>query len=393
MAVSVTLQPVIAEMPAQSAPRATDSPTPRQKEVGDRRFRFLGIGAAIGGLLALGYYQLSDGGERSGRCMPINCALPYLTISGGISGLFIARERAAQRRAETPRAGESLMFRFTETLLPTAANGLGVRDSVLAVATDSGVVVLSSGPRISTLRRRGAGLSNIRSVAITGDASTILIGTGTALWETPTSAGVLSRVVGGGVGALAAHGNTVVAAVGEKLVVRRTMSGSTRVDSLDAGTAVSSVRHDAFSGHWWVTADSSLFELTVSDSSLGAPVLTKRSTFGGEARAVAAASNWVAVALGSDGLAIWPRASLTGRGVTTPIVLRGEPRFAFDLAFVNDALFVAGGVDGITHVELSVSPRIVGSSRQAGYATIIEAVDGVLWVGDRSKNRVMRIVP
>lgn len=388
---ATALQPVIQELAAQSARSTVTQPEP--KRPGDHRIRYLLTGVGIGGLLALGYYKMSDGGKQSGRCEPWNCALPYLTISGGIAGLFFAQEAAARRRAELPRAGDALTFRFTEVGLPAAASAIDVSDSIVAFATDSGAQVLNSASRSVPLRRRGAGLSNLRSVAIgTPAASTeprLFIGTGTALWETPLTTGLLARVMDGPVDALGAHADVVVAAFGSTVRIRHTVNGVARLDSVDAGQAITAARYDAVSRGWWLTSDSALFELTVTDA---APTLVQRATFTGVARAVASSPSWVAVALGSDGLAIWPRTSLGG-GVITPIVLRGEPRFAFDLAFLGDDLFVAGGVDGVTRVQLSPGARVVGSSRQAGYATTIVADDGALWVGDRSRNRVLRIVP
>lgn len=387
---ATALQPIAEALHAQSASRGSTR-NDEKKPPGDHRLRYLGMGAAIGGLLALGYYKMSDGGNRSGRCMPLNCALPYLTISGGISGLFLARERAAQRRAETPRAGESLEFPYTEVVLPAAANAFSVRDSLLVAATDSGVQVMSTVARSTGLRRRGAGLSNIRSVALNADASRLFIGSGSALWETPLTTGIISRVIDGPVDALSTHGDVVVATSGNSVRVRRGSRDAVRTDSLNAGVPITSARFDATSNRWWLTGDSLLFELTVSGDT--PPVLTQRAVFGGQARSVASSTNWVVVALGSDGLAIWPRTALSGSGVTTPIVLRGEPRFAFDVAFVGDALFVAGGVDGVTQVDLSSAPRIVGSWREAGYATSVVAENGVLWVGDRIKRRVLKVRP
>jgi hypothetical protein len=384
---------------AQSTDRSLQIQTQDPRAVGDRRIRYLGIGAGIGGALAFGYYQMSDKGARSGRCKPLSCALPYLTISGGISGLFFARELAAQRRAELPRAGEALVFRTASIALPSAALAMAVRDSLFVAATDSGAQVFSalssvSGLRPSGLRRRGAGLSDLRSVAIGGTDPRLYIGTGSALWETPLTTGLLSRVMGGPVDVLGANGNVVVAAIGNSLRVRRTTAGEARIDSLNAPTAITSAHFDRAGNTWWVTSDSLLFELTIPAGDTERPMLTERAAFTGQARAVATSPSWIAVALGGDGLLIWQRTSLTARsGVVSPIALRGEPRFAFGLAFVGDELFVAGGVDGITRVELSPVPRIVGSSRQAGYATTILAADGVLWVGDRNGNRILRIVP
>lgn len=358
--------------------------------VNDHRFRYMLTGAAIGSALAYAYYQVSEHGNGAGRCQPARCALPYLAISGGITGLFMAQELAAQRRAEAPRAGTALQFSFNEVGLPAAATAIGVRDSIVVAATDSGAMVTTGGPRPAAVRRRGAGLSNLRSVAVSGSEPKLIIGTGTALWETPLTTGLLTRVMEGPVDALSASSDNVVAAFGSKVRVRHTVGGAQRIDSIEAPAPITSTRFDATSGRYWMTTDSALFELAVTD---GAPALTQRAKFSGVARAVASSANWVAVALGSDGLAIWPRTSLGSGGVTTPITLRNEPRFAFDLAFVGDRLFVAGGVDGVTQVELVPSPRIVGSSRQAGYATSITSENGVLWVSDRNGNRVLRIVP
>lgn len=384
-----TLLPVAQGLAAQSA-RENDAQPPATKPAGDRRFRYLLAGVAVGGLLAYGYYEMSDRGKQSGRCMPVNCALPFLTISGGISGLFLSKELAAQRRSEQPRAGAALTFTYNAIPLLASARSLAVRDSLVVAATDSGAQLISASPRPTGLRRRGAGLSNLRSVAIGGSDARLLLGTGTALWETPSTSGLLTRVMDGAVDALSANADVVVAAFGSKVRVRHTVNSIARIDSVSAPARITSSRFDPASGTWWLTGDSLLLQLTVTDT---APLLVERARFHGQARAVATSTSWVAVALGSDGLAIWPRASLGGAGVVTPMLMRGEPRFAFDIAFVGERLFVAGGVDGVTEVAMTSGARVVGSSRQAGYATTIASDNAVLWVGDSGSNRVLRIVP
>ena len=384
-----SVAPLVGALGAQTL-RPQDQAT---NQPGDHRFRYLLGGAAIGGLLALGYYQLSDGGKQSGRCMPLNCALPYLTLSGAISGLFLAREVAAQRRAESPRAGDALSFSFTDVKLPSAALDMDIRDTLLVAATDSGAQLLRSGPRPAALRRRGTGLSNIRSVALANSDNALVIGTGTALWETPLVTGVLSQIMSGAVDALSVHEGTIVASFGNVVRVRRSVNGATTLDSVISPAPISSIEYDDIAGKWWLTGDSLLFDLVITE---GVPVLAQRAQFMGTPRGVAFSRNWIAVALGSDGLAIWPRESVGGVGgdmAGAPMLLRGEPRFAFGVAFVGDELYVAGGVDGVTQVSVTGGPRIVGSFRGAGYATTILARDGVLWVGDRNKTRVMRIVP
>ena len=378
----------IVEASAQSAP-----PPPRTPQGGDGRFKHMGIGVAVGGLLSVGYYFMSERGTRSGKCGPWNCAMPYLTVSGGIAGLFMSKELAAQRRAERPRVGDALEFASVEYLLPAAPTSLGLRDTLLAVATDSGAQVMSTVARSAALRRRGAGLSDVRWVAISGGDPRLFIGTGSALWETPPTTGLLSRVLDGPVDALSAAGDIVVAASGPMLRIRRGEGTTARVDTVNAPAAVTSATFDPQTQKFWITTDSLILELTVGE---GAPALQQRAVVSGNARAIATSSTTIAAALGSDGVAIWPREALTGGGgVTTPVLLRGEPRFAFDLAFLGQDLYVAGGVDGITRIELSPTARIVGSSRQAQYATSIVSDGTALWVGDRntSRTRIIRITP
>lgn len=358
----------------------------------DGKLKAIGIGAGIGALMAVGYYFVSDHGERSGKCGPWSCALPYLSISGGFAGLFMSRELAAQRRAERPRVGDRLVFASTNYEIPAAPIALGLRDSLLAVATDSGTQVISTASRSAALRRRGSGLSDVRRVAVSGGESQILIGTSSALWETGPTEGLLRRVLEGPVDALATSPTAVVAATGNSIRIRYGVGEDARTDSLAAPGRVTAAAWDEGSGNFWIATDSMLMELSISGST---PVLTPRVAISGTANAVASSANWVAVSLGNDGVAIWSRQALLGGGVTTPTVLRGEPRFAFDLAFLNDVLYVAGGVDGVTKIELSPSVRIVGSSRQAGYATSIASDGTALWIGDSftGKTRIIRATP
>lgn len=391
-ALLATLAPVAAQ--AQLSRSGVQPPPAMQSGPGDHRIRYMLGGAAVGSAMALGYYFMSNKGENAGRCGPTACALPYLSISGGLFGLFLSREKAAQRRAEMPRAGEALEFPLTSVTLPAAATSIAVRDTIVVAATDSGAQVVQAATRPVVLRRRGAGLSSVRSVAIGGADPRLYIGTGTALWETPLTSGLLTRVSDGAVDALDASGDVIVSATDRTLRVRRTVNGATRVDSVQAPSAVSAIAPES-AERWWVTADSALLSLTFDAS--GAPSLTHRATFAGQALAVTSSPTWVVVSLGGDGLAIWPRTALAGSSaggvVIAPTVMRGEPRYAFDAAFVGERLFVAGGVDGVVEVDLSGAPRVVGASRQAGYATSISSEGGVLWVSDRGSNRVLRITP
>jgi hypothetical protein len=72
----------------------------------------------------------------------------------------------------------------------------------------------------------------------------------------------------------------------------------------------------------------------------------------------------------------------------------GEPRFAYDVALLDDALYVAGGVDGVWRLALAGgTPVVEGASRQVRFALQLRVSGGALWVTDRDEQRVVRLVP
>jgi hypothetical protein len=161
---------------------------------------------------------------------------------------------------------------------------------------------------------------------------------------------------------------------------------------------VSAAHFDATAQRWWVSTDSALYEVLMPTAGrAAAPVLSMRAVTGAPVLSLASGSDWIAAAMGTEGVAIWPRERLApppaGGNPPEPWRLKGEPRFAFDLTFLGDDLFVAGGVDGVTRIRLSPAPTILGASRQVGYATTIVARHGVLWVGDRNGGMLVRLIP
>jgi hypothetical protein len=348
------------------------------------------LGALAGSALAMGYYFVSEKGTRSNGCQPINCALPFLTASGAIAGLFIGRELDAQNRAFAPRAGQSLDFRITEAVLLAPPNFLDVRDSLAAVVSDSGAQLLSVAPSPRALRRRANGLSDMRQVAIVPDRGTIVVGTGTALWETSLLNGPASRLVDGAVDALASSRDAILSATGTRLRWRSGVGEQVRSDSLTMPQAVTALAHDSLSASWWVATDSQLVQVSTSSGALA--LSATRLSLPASARAIAMNAEWIAVAMGDAGVMAWRRSTLRD-AVQQPVRLSSEPRFAYDLAFLNGDLYVAGGVDGLFRIVLDPTPRVLGSSRQLPFATTVRAANGMLWVGDRTRRSVVRVTP
>ncbi|MEQ1690102.1 MAG: hypothetical protein ABMA00_02365 [Gemmatimonas sp.] len=348
------------------------------------------FGALTGTVLAMGYYFLSEKGNRSSGCQPLDCALPFLAGSGAIAGLFIGRELDAQRRAFAPRAGEVIEFGFGEGSVLAPPTFIDVRDSLIAVVSDSGVQLLSAVASPKALRRRASGLSALRQVAIVPGRGSLVLGTGTALWEASLLAGPATRLSDGPVDALAASGDAVLSASGRRLRLRVGSGDAARADSLEMPQPVASVAYDSIAKAWWVATDSQVVQVTSTDGKLALTAI--HLALPATARAIATSAEWIAAALGDEGVIAWRRDALQG-GVVSDVRVTNEPRFAYDLAFLGASLFVAGGVDGLFQLSLTPIPRVVGSSRQLQFATTVRAGNGVLWVGDRNRVSVVRVTP
>ncbi len=385
---SVAFTTATAPLLAQQRMKTRSEQSP-QKGPGSRAALFSLIGAASGGALAMGYYYMSQQGDRAGGCRPFNCAMPFLVVSGALSGLFISRELDAQRRAEAPRTGTSYSFEFDEAQSFAAPNFIDVRDSLIAVVSDSGAQLFSAQASPKALRRRAAGLSSLRQVVILPGSQSLVLGTNTALWEASLTTGPASRIADGPVDALAASNDAVMSASGKLVRLRRGSGAAQRVDSMQMSSAVYALSFDETSRQWWVALDSSIVPIEASTGGLRmGPALIVPAT----ARAIASSGEWIAAALGDGGVIAWRRESL-GSSDITPVHVTQEPRFAYDLAFLGEQLFVAGGVDGLFRLSLSPVARVLGSSRQFPFATTVRASNGVVWVGDRARRSIVRVTP
>ena len=376
--------PLAAPLQAQTTSARTIT-----RGTGVRLGRFSLIGAATGSALALGYYFVSAKGQNAGGCRPFSCAMPFLTLSGALSGLFIGSELNAQRRAETPRAGANFAFTISEASVLAAPTAFDVRDSLIAVVSDSGAQLLLASATPKALRRRAAGLNNLRQVVIVPRSGALVLGTATALWEASLVSGPATRVLDGPIDALASSDDAVLSASGKRLQLRRGIGASVRIDSLNMSTTITALTYDMNAGAWWIGTDSTLVHVSLTDAGLRAGLTLHLPA---AARSIAVSGNWVAVALGDQGIVAWQRATMFAPA-SIPVRLVGEPRFAYDLAFLDGTLFVAGGVDGLYRVSLSPTPQVLGSSRQFPFATTVRAEGGAIWVGDRIRKAVIRVKP
>ncbi len=375
----------------QSGPSA-----PTSRVSGARVVRYAIMGAVTGTVLALGYFALSEKGQRGGDCQPLTCALPYLTVSGTLAGLFLGRELEGQRIALAPRAGTALRFATVEAPLLATPIAFDLRDTLIAVVSDSGVQLLATSantapPRL--LRRRASGLGSLRDIAIVPSRDLVAIATGTGLWEAPLVTGPAKRVAEGAVTALASSESAVLSATGRMVRVRRGLAATRETDSLDLGAPVSAAAYDVADRSWWVATNGALVNVRETSTGLerGASL-----PISGDVRRIATSARWIAVAAGSDGIFAWSRDVVRemsrSNAMPVPERLQGEPRYAYDVALLGDTAYVAGGVDGLLRVDLAPMPTIVGSSHQFEFTTTVRLERGVLWVGDRSRRSLIRVL-
>ncbi|WP_411281505.1 hypothetical protein [Gemmatimonas sp.] len=363
-----------------------------------RRLKYTVVGGLVGIALAAGYSSIVDKAVPP-SCDPWGCAMPFLSVSGAITGLFLAREIDAQRRAERPRVGVRDRVRLESAGLPAMPEGMSVRDTLIAIASDSGVSLFAAEAKPRALRRRGIGLRGLRDVALLPGNERLLVSSEVALYGTSTLSGSASRVLDGALTAIAVGGDGWLASRGAAVTVERQRGGITVRDSINVGTAAISAAYDESTRSWWVGTDSALLRLEWNADAEAADTpggrlglrVAERVPTGGGVRAIVASREWVAVALGEAGVLAWRRVA-GGSGVIAPVRLQGEPRFAYDLAFYNGTLLVAGGTDGLVRMALDPTPTVLGVSRDLPFATLVkvDAKNGI-WVGDRGRGTLNRV--
>lgn len=355
-----------------------------------RRLKYTVIGALVGVALAGGYASAVDKAIPP-SCDPWGCAMPFLSVSGAITGLFLAREIDAQRRAERPRVGVRDRVGLEYAVLPAMPDGMSLRDSLIAVVSDSGISIFAAEAKPRALRRRGIGLRGLRDVALLPSNARLLVSSDVALYGTSSVSGVAARLLDGAITAIAAGGDGWLAARGAAITVERQRGGAAVRDSINIGTTAGSAAYDESSGSWWVGTDSALFRVEwTTDAQSGLRIAERIATAGG-VRAIASSPAWIAVALGEAGVAVWRRGA-AGGGIVAPIRLQSEPRFAYDLAFYQNTLLVAGGTDGLVRIALDPTPTVLGVSRDLPFATLVnvDAKNGI-WVGDRGRGTLNRV--
>lgn len=349
------------------------------------------LGALTGSALAAGYNAISSNGLDSGRCKPWDCALPFLSVSGALSGMFLAREIEAQRRALAPRVGGAERYDRASLALTAVPSAFALRDSLVAIVGDSGATVVPA-HRIGaidpkSLPRQGRGLARLRTIDLDPRSRRLLMGSPSALYGAAFAGGTIERLLAGNVTAVAVGPtpDSWAAARGAMITVMR----EGRRDSLTLTSSVNALSYDAVRRVWWAGSDSGLVAITDDGTTLRN---ARQYATPGPVRALTHGARWVVAALGELGAMGW-REEPGMAVVSEPTVLRGSPRFVYDVAVAGDLLLLAAGSDGLVRLSLEPEWRVLGSAREYGYITGVRAApDGAAIVTTLGERSVQRLV-
>lgn len=360
------------------------------------KLRYSLIGALVGSALATGYYAISDQGDGAQGCKPWSCALPYLAGSGALTGLFLSRELAIQRQANIPRLGAPEKATFASAPVVGAAGGIAVRDSLVAVLSDSGVTLYAAGARPTALRRRGAGLGGVRQVALPS-VDRLVLGSTSALYAGSSEAGTFSRVLPGPVSALA--GTTMRPGARPSWLVARGRvvqlvtaaaegNGTTVGDSLIIDATARVAIHDATGERWWIGTDSTVIEVVAAN---GALRVGRRLVTPAPVHALSASADYLAAALDDQRLLVWSRRALDQEAYTASVLDLGSA-YPYDIAFRGTDLLVAAGTEGLLRVGIEPTLNVRAVVADLPFVTLV-TVDAQqrVWVVDRNRKALLEV--
>lgn len=362
-----------------------------------RRLKYTLAGAAVGSVLATAYYAVSDPEDRESGCKPWSCVMPYLTGSGALTGLFLAREIAMQRAADMPRLAARERATFSTLALPGAFTGLLAVDTLVYVVGDSGVAVIGRADVPRALRRRANGLRGLRELALVpgtagnGADHRLLVASEAALYSTSAMSGPVSRVLSGPIGGLAASPARWIAARGPMIFTGSAVDGSATVrDSLLLGADVRAAVGDGTTGHFWVATDSSVIEVRILPE--GVASRAREFPVSTPVHALAVSAGHLVAATREQQLLVWSRTAMSN-AIVTPELLPLGAAYPYDMAFRGEELFVAAGAEGVVRIAMTPTLEALGTITDVRFATHIRVDgDGTLWVTDRARNALVKLL-
>jgi hypothetical protein len=338
------------------------------------------VGALVGG--AGGAFLHREGTGNACR----TCYIGAGVLIGGAAGVLIGRE-LDQMHAVRFRGVPRLRIPFVEQSLDGDPLALTARDTLVAVATSNGVIMLSSTSTLLQRGRRASGIRGISALDLTSRTHAMAVATPTGLYLYPPirGPGVLLRE--GTIQAASASDDHVFFALGPRIEWAALSGDSARVwPSLDVAAPVTDLEWDGSRQLLWALTDTLLLALRWEGDSL-TPLSRTHVDAGG--RSVSTHGDRIAVALGTAGLAILDSSD------PAAVVERARwtgARFVYDVALTGDRLYAGAGPEGVFVIDATtVPPRTVGLAFDLGFAAALLSRDGYTYILDRRTSSVRRI--
>jgi hypothetical protein len=337
------------------------------------------VGALAGSAGGVFFHRQSSGG----------CAACYVgagTTLGGIAGYFIGRD--FDRSYALRYRGEArLRIPFIEQPLAGDPLALAARDTLLAVATTSGVAMFSTTRGLAPLARRAASIRNISAVELIPRSHALLVGAPTGLYRYPAGRGPGVLLREGTIQAAASSDTHLFLAAGSLIEVAPLTADSARAwPGIELHAPVVDMDWDSARQILWVLTDTLLVGLQQEGDGLH---LTARTRVDAGGRTLTSHGDRLAVAYGGDGLAIFdasvvdaPREIARWRGA----------RFVYDASWAGHRVYAGAGPEGVFVIDTStLPPRTVGLAFDLGFVAALLSRDGYTYILDRRTASVRRI--
>lgn len=331
----------------------------------------------------------SAGGAFVHRQGGNGCAACYIGAGaalGGIAGFFIGRD-FDRSYALRYRGAARLRIPFLEHPLDGDPLTLAARDTLLAVATSSGVTVFSSARGLTPLSRRATSIRNISTVELVPRSHALLVAAPTGLYRYPASrgAGVLLRE--GTIQAAAATDSHLFLATGQRIEIAPLTPDSARAwQWIELHAPVTDMEWDPARQILWTLTDTLLVALQFDGDAWRVSSHTRVDAGG---RTLTSHGDRIAIAYGSDGLAILDASVVdTAREIAR---WRGA-RFVYDVSWAGSRLYAGAGPEGVFVIDTStLPPRTVGLAFDLGFVAALLSRDGYTYILDRRTASVRRI--
>jgi len=338
------------------------------------------VGALAGGAGGVFFHRQGSGSA----CRP--CYVGGGALIGGIAGLLIGRE-LDQMHAVRYRGAPRLRIPFVEQTLDGDPLAVTARDTLLAVATSTGVTVLSSTDILRPRARRANGIRGISALDLTSRTHAMAVATPTGLYLYPPIRGPGILLREGTIQAASAAADHVFFAIGGRIEWATVTADSARLwPGLDVPAHVADLEWESRRNILWALTDTLLLALHWEGDSLRQ---SSRIRVDAGGRSLTTQGDRLAVVHGSGGIAL---VDVSDPAAPRHVARWAGARFVYDAALAGDRLYAGAGPEGVFVIDASTVPlRTIGLAFDLGFAATLLSRDGFTYILDRRTSSVRRI--